>query len=88
MSSDWTHGPSPRRRAPDCCCGSASRSSSHPVPTRPRPGSVWALAAVHHRRGGKALGTTRRVAIPLLEFLDRARITERLPDDRRRLRPR
>ena len=36
----------------------------------------------------KALGTTRRVAIPLLEFLDRARITERLPDDRRRLRPR
>ena len=35
-----------------------------------------------------ALGTTRRVAIPLLEFLDRARITERLPDDRRRLRPR
>ena len=36
----------------------------------------------------KALATTRRVAIPLLEFLDRARITERLPDDRRRLRPR
>ena len=36
----------------------------------------------------KALGTTRRVAIPLLEFLDRARITERLADDRRRLRPR
>ena len=36
----------------------------------------------------KALVTTRRVAIPLLEFLDHARITERLPDDRRRLRPR
>ncbi len=35
----------------------------------------------------KALGTTRRVAIPLLEFLDRARITERLPDDRRRSGP-
>jgi selenocysteine-specific elongation factor len=33
-----------------------------------------------------ALGTTRRVAIPLLEYLDRARITERLPDDRRRVR--
>ena len=32
-----------------------------------------------------ALGTTRRVAIPLLEFLDRAGITLRLPDDRRRL---
>ena len=35
----------------------------------------------------QALSTTRRVAIPLLEYLDRARITERLPDDRRRLRP-
>jgi selenocysteine-specific elongation factor len=34
----------------------------------------------------QALGTTRRVAIPLLEYLDRARITERLPDDRRRVR--
>jgi len=34
----------------------------------------------------QALGTTRRVAIPLLEHLDRAGITERLPDDRRRLR--
>ena len=35
----------------------------------------------------QALGTTRRVAIPLLEYLDRAGITQRLPDDRRRLRP-
>jgi selenocysteine-specific elongation factor len=35
-----------------------------------------------------ALGTTRRVVIPLLEYLDRARVTERLPDDRRRLRDR
>jgi selenocysteine-specific elongation factor len=34
-----------------------------------------------------ALGTTRRTAIPLLEYLDRAGITERLPDDRRRVRP-
>jgi len=34
----------------------------------------------------QALHTTRRVAIPLLEFLDRVGITERLPDDRRRLR--
>ncbi len=34
----------------------------------------------------QALATTRRVAIPLLEYLDRARVTERLPDDRRRLR--
>jgi selenocysteine-specific elongation factor len=34
----------------------------------------------------QALETTRRVAIPLLEYLDRARITQRLPDDRRRIR--
>jgi hypothetical protein len=34
----------------------------------------------------QALGTTRRVAIPLLEYMDRAGITQRLPDDRRRLR--
>jgi selenocysteine-specific elongation factor len=32
-----------------------------------------------------ALHTTRRVAIPLLEFLDRAGITQRLPDDRRQI---
>jgi selenocysteine-specific elongation factor len=36
----------------------------------------------------QALRTTRRVAIPLLEHLDRARITERLPGDLRRLRER
>jgi selenocysteine-specific elongation factor len=34
----------------------------------------------------QALGTTRRVAIPLLEYLDRAGVTERLPGDRRRIR--
>jgi selenocysteine-specific elongation factor len=34
----------------------------------------------------RVLGTTRRVAIPLLEYLDRAGITQRLPDDRRRLK--
>jgi selenocysteine-specific elongation factor len=36
----------------------------------------------------QALDTTRRVAIPLLEYLDRAAVTQRLPDDRRILRPR
>jgi selenocysteine-specific elongation factor len=36
----------------------------------------------------QALGTTRRVAIPLLEYLDRAGVTQRLPDDRRQLRGR
>jgi selenocysteine-specific elongation factor len=34
----------------------------------------------------QALDTTRRTAIPLLEYLDAAGITERLPDDRRVLR--
>jgi selenocysteine-specific elongation factor len=36
----------------------------------------------------QALRTSRRVVIPLLEYLDRARVTERLPGDLRRLRPR
>ncbi len=31
----------------------------------------------------QALGTSRRVVIPLLELLDRRRVTTRLPDDRR-----
>ncbi len=35
----------------------------------------------------QALDTTRRVAIPLLEYLDRASVTQRLPDDRRMVRP-
>lgn len=34
----------------------------------------------------QALGTTRRVAVPLLELLDRKGHTQRLPDDRRRVR--
>jgi selenocysteine-specific elongation factor len=34
----------------------------------------------------QALHTTRRIAIPLLEYLDRAGLTERLPDDRRTMR--
>jgi len=34
----------------------------------------------------QALDTTRRVAIPLLEHLDRAGVTRRLPDDRRVMR--
>jgi selenocysteine-specific elongation factor len=33
----------------------------------------------------QVLRTTRRVAIPLLQYLDRAGVTERLADDRRRL---
>jgi selenocysteine-specific elongation factor len=34
----------------------------------------------------QALRTSRRVAIPLLEYLDRNRVTERLPGDLRRIR--
>jgi len=34
----------------------------------------------------KALGTSRRVVIPLLEWLDRQGVTRRLPDDRRTMR--
>jgi selenocysteine-specific elongation factor len=34
----------------------------------------------------QALGTTRRVAVPLLEHLDRIGITERVDNDLRRLR--
>jgi len=34
-----------------------------------------------------ALSTSRRVAVPLLELLDREGLTERLPDSTRRLRP-
>lgn len=34
----------------------------------------------------QALDTTRRVAVPLLELLDRRGLTQRLPDDRRRVR--
>ncbi|HXZ66745.1 MAG TPA: selenocysteine-specific translation elongation factor [Streptosporangiaceae bacterium] len=34
----------------------------------------------------QALGSTRRVVVPLLEWLDRERITRRLPDDRRTIR--
>ncbi|MGY1581937.1 selenocysteine-specific translation elongation factor [Streptomyces sp. MN13] len=34
----------------------------------------------------QALRTTRRIAVPLLELLDRRGVTERLPDDTRRMR--
>ena len=34
----------------------------------------------------QALDTTRRVTVPLLELLDRKGLTQRLPDDRRRIR--
>ncbi len=59
------------------------------------PGAVDGAAAVLARlpqpftlsAAREALGTTRRVAVPLLELLDRNGVTRRLPDDRRLLSP-
>jgi selenocysteine-specific elongation factor len=58
------------------------------------PGADVAAAAVIAKleqpftaaQARQALGTTRRTAIPLLEYLDSVGITQRLPDDRRVLR--
>jgi selenocysteine-specific elongation factor len=58
------------------------------------PGADVAAAAVLARleqpftaaQAREALGTTRRTAIPLLEYLDSAGVTERLADDRRIVR--
>ena len=58
------------------------------------PGAADAAAAVlatldqpfTAAQARQALDTTRRTAIPLLEYLDSAGVTERLPDDRRVLR--
>jgi selenocysteine-specific elongation factor len=58
------------------------------------PGADKAAAAVLARlpepftaaEAREALSTTRRTAIPLLEFLDRAGVTQRLADDRRVVR--
>jgi selenocysteine-specific elongation factor len=58
------------------------------------PGADVAAAAVLGKldqpftaaQAREALGTTRRTAIPLLEYLDAAGVTERLADDRRVLR--
>jgi selenocysteine-specific elongation factor len=56
----------------------ADKAAARVLATLPQPFST--------AEARQALGTTRRVAIPLLEYLDRAKITERLPDDRRRVR--
>ncbi len=55
------------------------------------PGADGAAAAILARlpqpftaaQAREALHTTRRTAIPMLEYLDRAGVTQRLPDDRR-----
>ncbi|GLZ42855.1 selenocysteine-specific translation elongation factor [Actinokineospora sp. NBRC 105648] len=58
------------------------------------PSAVAEAAAVLSRinqpfttgQARQALDTSRRVALPLLDLMDRSGLTERLPDDRRRLR--
>ena len=56
----------------------AARLALHTLRTLPQPFTT--------SEARKALGTSRRVAIPILEFLDRARATRRLADDRREVR--
>ena len=77
-----------RRRRPRRAAA-ARRRPGRPRPRRrqgggPRAGRL--RPAVHHLQARQALNTSRRVAIPLLEYLDRARVTERLPGDLRRIR--
>lgn len=71
--------------------GELMRISEHVVLA---PGADVAAAAVlagleqpfTAAQARQALATTRRTAIPLLEYLDSVGVTERLPDDRRMLR--
>ncbi len=53
----------------------AARAAAAVLAGLPQPFTVSAAR--------QALGTTRRVAVPLLELLDRQGLTRRLPDDRR-----
>jgi hypothetical protein len=73
-----------RRNRPGVCMESACHR-------RPFGGQVSARRQERPavRRGStarQAPDTTRRVAIPLLEWLDRAGVTRRLADDRRTMR--
>jgi selenocysteine-specific elongation factor len=56
----------------------ALRDALAPLRALPQPFSL--------SEARQAWGTSRRVAVPLLERLDRLGVTERLPDDRRRVR--
>ena len=83
-NSGWTAGRWPPPPGPACCCGSPTRWC---WPRERTPPALGLLAQLPEpftaTEARQALGTTRRVAIPLLEFLDRAGRTRRLPDDRR-----
>ena len=60
--------------------GDALESAEHVVRQLPQPFAVGDAT--------RALGTTRRVAVPLLERLDNLLVTRRLPDGRREVRVR
>ena len=87
--SGSTYGRWRRPSGPGCCCGSAIRSCWRPARTRRRPSCSPLLPQPFTAAAARqALHTTRRVVIPLLEHLDRTGFTDRLPDDRRTVRPR
>ena len=75
--------------------GNVFKRGKHPVdvsgkPTGADKAAAKILAGLEQpfttSQARQALRTSRRVAIPLLEYLDRARVTERLPGDLRRIR--
>ena len=75
------------RPGPGCCSASPTWSCSPPAPPQQAAATLAELdQPFTTSQARQALRTSRRVAIPLLEYLDRARITERLPGDLRRIR--
>ena len=59
------------------CCRAPTRAPREVVGGLPQPFTT--------SEARRALATSRRVAVPLLELLDRRGRTQRLPDDRRRV---
>ena len=85
-SSGWARASSRRWSGRASCCASPTASSCCPAPTTgrsrcwPALGPEFTLSAAR-----QALGTTRRVAVPLLELLARTGRTARTPDGGHRL---
>ena len=85
-SSGWARASSRRWSAAGSCCASPTAWCCCPAPTTgrsrcsPRSGPEFTLSAAR-----QALGTTRRVAVPLLELLARTGRTERTADGGHRL---
>ncbi|MFD0428406.1 SelB C-terminal domain-containing protein [Streptomyces zhihengii] len=77
-------GSSPRRSVTGRYCGWRSTwCCCRTPPARGRPAGRT-RPAVHRGAASRALETTRRVTVPLLEHCDGQGITEVLPDRRRR----